>query len=397
MPTLVRKVPLVMILLETSNKINRDRVQGILRYERLFGPWRLHIVEGKRFEQPVRDVASLGVSGILSGTTLTELLPAVMRTHVPIVFFDAQQPYKHGTQAFLKYSTVTCDNQAIGRLGAEFLLKQGFSHFAYVADIWNSLWSQGREESFRERLEQTESSCAVYQVASPEARNDWGIDQKTLAKWLKELPKPIGILAASDSRGRQILDTCQLAGIGVPDEVAVLGIDNDELICSATNPPMSSILRDTEGSGYLAAELLDRMMRRKTRKKETLQYGPIEVVERLSTERLQFADRLAVKAMEFIRLNSGIGMNVSDVIKRLGVSRRLAETRFRQATGHSLHEEIQKARIEQVCRLLRETDLSIGRITDQCGFITESYLGLIFRRHHQMSMREYRRSFRQKA
>jgi LacI family transcriptional regulator len=139
------------------------------------------------------------------------------------------------------------------------------------------------------------------------------------------------------------------------------------------------------------------MMRRKTRKKETLQYGPIEVVERLSTERLQFADRLAVKAMEFIRLNSGIGMNVSDVIKRLGVSRRLAETRFRQATGHSLHEEIQKARIEQVCRLLRETDLSIGRITDQCGFITESYLGLIFRRHHQMSMREYRRSFRQKA
>jgi len=386
-----------MLLLETSNKINRDRIGGILRYERLFGPWRFHFVEGKRFEQPVRDVASLGVNGILSGTTLTELLPAVMRTRVPTVFFDAQEPSQQQHRRFLKFSTVTCDNRAVGCFGAEFLLKQGFSHFAYVEDIWNSLWSQGREEGFRERLEQTGASCAVYRVASPKLRDDWGREQHALAKWLASLPKPVGILAACDVRGRQILDTCQWANIGVPDEVAVLGIDNDELICSSANPPMSSILRDTEKSDYLAAELLDRMMRRKTRKKEALRYGPLEVIERLSTERFQFVDRLAVKAIEFIRINSGIGMGVPDVVKRLGVSRRLAETRFRQATGHSIHEEIQNARLEQVCRLLRETDLSIGKITEQCGFVTESYLGLIFRRHNQMSMREYRRSSRQDA
>ncbi len=386
-----------MLLLETSNKINRDRIQGILRYERLFGPWRLHIVEGKRFEQPVRDIRALGVTGILSGTTLTEQLPAVMQTRVPLVFFDAQQPYKQGQKAFLKYSTVTCDNRAVGRFGAGFLLEQGFVHFAYVDDVWDSLWSKSRAEGFCQRLEETGTHAHIYRVASSKARDDWGLDQKALAKWLTALPKPVGILAASDSRGRQILDTCQWADIGVPDEVAVLGIDNDELICSATNPPMSSILRDTEESGYLAAELLDHLIRGKKRKKANLSYGPVRVVERLSTERFQFDDRLIVKAVEFIRINSGIGMKVSDVVIRLGVSRRLAETRFRQATGHSIHEEIQEARLAQVCRLLRETDLPIGKITSQCGFVTESYLGLIFRRYHQMPMREYRRTSRQNA
>ncbi len=397
MSSFSRNIPLVMLLLETSNKINRDRIQGILRYERLYGPWRFYIVEGKRFEQPVHDVASLGVRGILSGTTLTELLPTVMRTRVPVVFFDAQELSQQQNRKFLKYSTVTCDNRAVGRFGAEFLLKQGFSHFAYVGDVWNSSWSRGREEGFLERLKETGTSCDVYRVESPRVRDDWGRDQKELAKWLKALPKPVGVLAACDARGRQVLDTCQWADIGVPDEVAVLGVDNDELICSSANPPMSSVLRDTEGSGYLAAELLDRMMRRKRRKKEALQYGPVDVVERLSTERFQFIDRLAVKAVEFIRINSGIGMGVPDVVRRLGVSRRLAETRFRQATGHSIHEEIQSARLDQVCRLLRETELPIGKITDQCGFISESYLGLVFRRGHRMSMREYRRSVREKG
>jgi LacI family transcriptional regulator len=394
MRKLARKIPLVLLLLETSNKINRDRIQGILRYERLYGPWRLHLVEGRRFEQPVRDLRALGVKGILAGTTLTELLPPVMRTHVPVVFFDAQCPYQAQSNRFAKYSSVTCDNAAVGRFAAGFLLEKGFSHFAYVEDTWGSVWSREREEGFVRRLAETEASCSVYRVPSAKARADWGVDQRAMSAWLKGLPKPVGILAAHDARGRQVLDTCQFADIGVPDEVAVLGIDNDELICSATNPPMSSVLRDTERSGYLAAELLDRLMRgkAKARKKENLTYGSVSIVERLSTERLQFNDYLAVKAVEFIRINSGIGMSVSDVVKRLGVSRRLAEIRFRQATGCSIHGAIQEARLTQVCRLLRETDLPIGTISAQCGFVTDSYLGLVFRQRFKMSMREYRRA-----
>ena len=381
-----------MLLLETSNKINRDRIRGILKYERLYGPWRLHIVEGKRFEQPVADVESLGVNGILAGTTLTELLPSVMQCSVPTVFFDAQEPSQEAPKSkLLAYSSVTCDNRAVGRFGARYFLKKSFGNFAYVHDIWNSPWSIGREEGFCEELAKRGESCSVYRVSSKKLRDDWSKEQKELAEWLKALPKPVAVLAASDARGRRVLDTCEWADLCVPEDVVVLGVDNDELICSSTNPPMSSILRDTEGGGYRAAELLDRLMRGKSRRKETILYGPVEVVERLSTESMQFNDWLVVKAVEFIRINSGVGMGVEDVVRRLGVSRRLIEMRFRKATGHSIRQEIQNARLAKVSRLLRETNLSIGTIAEQCGFGTDSYLGLVFRRSYQMSMTQYRR------
>ena len=201
-------------------------------------------------------------------------------------------------------------------------------------------------------------------------------------------------MAANDVRGRQVLDTCVGAGLSVPDQVAVLGVDNDELICATTNPPMSSILRDTEGSGYFAAQILDDLMRGRRRRAETVRYGPLRVVPRQSTDQLQFKDRLAVRAVEFIRINAGVGMRVGDVVRHLNVSRRLAELRFRQAVGHSIHDELQQARLAQVRRLLRETDRSIAEITERCGYESEGYLGLVFRKQYGLTMRQFRAASR---
>ena len=245
-----------------------------------------------------------------------------------------------------------------------------------------------------QRLAEAGLACHVYDSSSEAARSDWGVEQRGMAAWLGKLPKPVGLMAANDVRGRQVLDTCLMAGISVPEQIAVLGVDNDELICATTNPPLTSILRDTEGSGYDAAQMLDRMMRGMSRKMETLLYGPIRVVGRQSTEKLQFVDRLAVKAVEFIRINSGIGMKVTDVVKHLKVSRRLAELRFRQAVGHSIHDELQNARLAQVRRLLQETDLSVSEITEHCGYESESYLGLVFRKQFNMAMRQFRKAVR---
>ncbi|MFO7937711.1 MAG: XylR family transcriptional regulator [Kiritimatiellia bacterium] len=392
MSKLNKKVPLIMVLLEMSNKINRDRIQGILRYERLYGPWRLNLFEGKRFEQLVLNPETLGASGIIAVTTLTDVLDSILPTKVPTVFFDSWCPHKSIADKFRKYSAVTCDNETVGRCGAEHLLEKGFCRFAYVEDVWDSPWSSARFDGFTERLSEEGMSCERYSVSSDSARNDWQVDRESLAAWLVELPKPVAVLAASDSRGGQVLDACQYAGIPVPNDVAVLGVDNDELICSTTDPPMSSILRDTEKSGYMAAELLDSIMRRKISKRDLRYYGPASVVERFSTQRMPYADRLAIKAVEFIRINAGIGMSVLDVVNRLGVSRRLAEIRFKEVTGHSIHEEIQMARLSQVKNLLCNTDLSIGAITEQCGYMSESYLGSVFRRYFHMTMREYRRS-----
>ena len=394
MARIVKKMPIVMVLLEMSNKINRDRMQGMLRYERLYGPWRLHIVEGKRFEQPSRDLKSLGVDGIIAGTTLTELLEPVMRVHVPTVLFDPLNPVAAESYPLFRYSAVCCDSLAVGRVGAEYLMEQGFTQFAFVGDIWESNWALRRRDGFVKRLAKAKLGCHVYDAPTEAARSDWGVEQKVMASWLAGLPTPLGLRAANDVRGRQVLDTCQMADISVPDQIAVLGVDNDELICATTNPPMTSILRDTEGSGYYAAQVLDSLMRGRSRKRETLLYGPLRVVGRQSTEKLQFVDRLAVRAVEFIRINAGIGMNVTDVVKHLKVSRRLAELRFRQAVGHSIHGELQNARLAQVRRLLRETDLSVSEITDHCGYESESYLGLVFRKQFNMTMRQFRTTSR---
>ena len=394
MSRIAKKMPLVMVLLEMSNKISRDRMQGILRYERLYGPWRLHIVEGRRFEQSVRDIEAMGVNGILTGSTLTELLEQVMRARVPTVLFDPLEPYADKRNPFFRRSTVICDSVAVGRLGAEYLMEQGFNSFAFVGDIWDSNWSLKRQDGFVGRLKEAGFTCDVYRTPTDEARGDWGVEQKHMAAWLSGLTKPIGVMASNDVRGRQILDTCLMAGVSVPDQVAVLGVDNDELVCSTTNPPMSSILRDTEGSGFYAAQMLDHLMWGRGKKKETLFYGPLRVVARQSTEKLQFKDRLAVRAVEFIRINSGIGMNVSDVAKHLRVSRRLAELRFRQAVGHSIHDELQSARLAKVRRWLQETELTISEITAQCGYENESYLGLVFRKNYTMTMRQFRKTAR---
>jgi LacI family transcriptional regulator len=392
MSRIAKQMPQVMLLLEMSNKINRDRIQGILRYERLYGPWRLHIVEGKRFEQPLRDLRSLGVDGVIAGTTLTELLEPIMCAQVPTVLFDPLDP--HATEAYpqFRYSTVCCDSAHVGRMGAEYLLEQGFTQFAFVSDIWDSNWSLKRRDGFVRRLAEAGLTCHVYESLSEAAINDWGVEQKGMSSWLAKLPKPIGLMAANDVRGRQVLDTCMMAELSVPDQIAVLGVDNDELICATTNPPMTSILRDTDGSGYYAAQMLDRLIRGKNRKSESLLYGPLRVVGRQSTEKLQFTDRLAVKAVEFIRINAGIGMKVGDVVKHLNVSRRLAELRFKQAVGHSIHDELQNARLAQVRRLLQETDLSIAEITEHCGYESESYLGLVFRKNLNVTMRQFRKT-----
>jgi LacI family transcriptional regulator len=387
-------MPQVMILLEMSNKINRDRIQGILRYERLYGPWRLHIVEGKRFEQPSRDLKSLGVDGVIAGTTLTELLEPIMSARAPTVLFDPLDPHALEAYPLFRPSTLCCDSAAVGRMGAEYLLEQGFAQFAFVGDIWDSNWALKRRDGFVRRIAESALPCHLYGALSEEAKNDWGVEQKAMAAWLAGLPKPVGLMAANDVRGRQVLDTCLMANLSVPDQVAVLGVDNDELICATTNPPLTSILRDTEGSGYYAAQMLDRLMRGRSRKSESLFYKPLRVVGRQSTEKLQFVDRLAVKAVEFIRINSGIGMNVTDVVKHLKVSRRLAELRFRQAVGHSIHDELQSARLAQVRRLLQETDLSVSEITDHCGYESESYLGLVFRKQFNTTMRQFRKNAR---
>jgi LacI family transcriptional regulator len=304
---------------------------------------------------------------------------------------DPKGEFLHPGHPLARHSVVQSDTAAIGRLAAEYFLSRKFVNYAYVGEVHGADWSVKRGEAFADRVRKAGFVCHDYGALLKAEQEDAGIERARLCAWLSGLPKPVALFAAMDNRGRQVMDACAWAGITVPRDAAVLSVDNDDDLCETTTPPMSSILLDAERASYEAARLLDDLMRRTTRKRHVITYGPAHVVSRRSTETTQIADGVVVRALEFIALNACSGIGVPDVVRHVSASRRLAEIRFRETLGRTILEEIQRVRLERVCTLLKETNLSIGEITRACGFDSESHLGTVFRRRFDCTMRDYRK------
>ena len=383
-------IPRVMVIQETSVQPGRDKVQGIFNYARLYGPWNIHLIHGRSGEQRPKTFNDLrGYDGIIIGQMMLELEEALGRVSRPTVLID---PLDEALRPGSRFARLTCtrdDSAQVGKAGAEYFLERGFTRFAYVGDALNRNWSVRRGESFSSRLAEAGYTCAVYHA--PRSLAACSDDGHVLAEWLQDLPKPAALLAAMDTRACQVLELCEASGIRVPQDLSVLGIDNDELICNGSVPTLSSIRRETEHCGFMAAGMLDRLMRRETRKREVFLYGVKEIVTRDSTRTCPLSDDpVAQKAREFIRVNACVAIGVPDIVRHLHVSRRLAETRFRAVCGHSLLDEIQNARLERVERLLRETALPLTEVCTRCGYSTDVHLRRIFKRRFGCSMRDYR-------
>jgi LacI family transcriptional regulator, galactose operon repressor len=208
------------------------------------------------------------------------------------------------------------------------------------------------------------------------------------------LPKPVGLMACNDDRGRGVLEACRLAGVRVPEDVAVIGVDNDELFCELADPPLSSVALNTEHGGYRTAHLLDQLMQQKIRTPQRLIVEPTEVVARRSTDVKAFDGREVVTALSFIHRNRARDFTVNDVAHAVGVSRRNLEVKFRKSVGRTILTEIQRIRLDHAKRMLRETDLSIPQIAESSGYNSASYLTQVFRKETGASPVKYRASFR---
>ncbi len=390
MPTTLKRIPRVMVIQETSVQPGRDKLRGIFNYAHLYGPWHLHLVQGRSGEQkPTTSTDWKGYDGILAGQMMFELSDLLKRTRTPIVLIDPLDEALKPGSPFSKLSCTLDDSDRVGRAGADYFLERDYLHFAYVGEPLNRNWSVLRGESFKLRVLEAGQTCHLYPMTASTANDP--SDEKPLVAWLKGLPKPVALLAAMDSRAHQVIDLCAGAGLRVPQDIAVLGIDDDELLCSGSIPTLSSIRRDTEVCGFMAAQMLDRLMRRETRKRTVFRYGVREIVTRDSTQPAAVAaDPLVQRAREFIRVNAGTGIGVPDIVKHLNVSRRLAEMRFREICRHSLLDEIQNVRLERTVRLLKETDLPLTEVCTRCGYRTDVHLRRLFKRRFGCSMRDYR-------
>jgi len=385
-----QKIPQVAILLESSHEVSRGMLRGILDYVRLCGPWALHLDSGGANDQKMPDLKAWRGSGIIARIPNAQVATDIVAARLPTVLIDPTDEYLLPGHPLSKCCRVSCDSVAVARRAADYYIANGFTHFAFVGEPSGMNWSLWRQEAFVARLAEAGSDCAVYPSPSPEERTEWEVERKRMCRWLAKLPKPLAVFAANDARGRQVLNACLAADLPVPYEVAVLAVNNDVMICETSLPPLSSVAVDMERAGYAAAELLDQLMRKTLKKQTCVNFEPQDVVARASTQRLQVNDRLVIRALEFIRINAGLGIRASDVADHLGVTQRWVEKRFANTLQRSVMDEIQRVRLDTVRSLVAKTSIPFTTIAKRCGFTGANHLGVLFRQAFGSTMSEFR-------
>jgi LacI family transcriptional regulator len=387
MPKRMLSIPKVILLFQTNEHTHRDIMNGVLEYERIHGPWSMRILEGRQGERNVGFLKSWGASAII-GVIQNPMYSVAADLRVPTLLIDPADP-ESLPAALRRCGTFFSDAAAIGELAADFFLERGFTSFAFVGAPIDINWSRNRGNAFRGRLAKAGFTCHTYAPSHPSKD-----DQDALRAWIKRLPTPIALFAVWDVRAREILDICLTEGIHVPADMAVLGVDNETLICETTIPTLSSIHLDSRRMGYEAASFIDNLLRKKRRpRKAPVRYfKPLSVVARGSTEIVNNPDPVIKKALEVIWLNAhDPQLSIPVVAAHVGVSRRTLEARFRQVLGKSPLDELQWTRLNRAKNLLRSTHFSISALGKMCGFANSSHLGKLFRVVFKTTMTQYRR------
>ncbi|MHC4074952.1 MAG: XylR family transcriptional regulator [Planctomycetota bacterium] len=370
----------IAILFDTSNGHDRALLRGITKYSRIHGPWALHKWSA---EKPIKlsQLEKWGADGVIMRESRknTKLLSA----DIPIVVSPFAQKEIEGV------GNILGDSEAIGKTGAEHLLERGLQNFAFCGTE-ELPWSCLRGESFKARILKAGFKTHFYEQPKSKLMHSWENEQKIMADWLKSLPKPVGILACNDERAQQAIEACNISGILVPDCVAVLGINNDQLLCELSDPPLSSIALSAEQAGYEAAKMLHNILTGKKTDKKTIIIKPLYVVTRQSSDILEIQDSELSAALQYIHQHYKVPVQVNDVADAVGVSRRVLEKRFRKYLGRSLHDEIRRVRIEHISWLLLETDLSVTRIAYTLGFSCPETFSSFFKRGKGISPLNYR-------
>jgi LacI family transcriptional regulator len=379
--------PRVALLIETSNSYARGLLRGIHRYLRQHRPWTIDMPELGRGALPPAHLARWRGDGIIARIENPGIAAAVRQAGVPTIDVSA-------SRLLPEVPMIETDNEAIVRVAFKHLQAAGFKHFAYCGDD-RFTWSRERGAWFVKIVAASGYQASLYPTRGksrgPKARpSSWEQERAMMVQWLQNLPKPVAIMAGYDQRGRQVLEVCRGIGLGVPDEAAVIGVDNDELICELAQPSLSSVIPDTDRTGYLAAELLGRMMAGETIEAGEHLIGPLGIAARQSTDVLAGADPEIARAMRFIRDHACDGIKVQAVVDEMAVSRRVLEHRFRRLMGHTPHEEILRVQIQRVTRLLAETDLPLATIADRTGFKHAEYMSVAFKRQTGLSPRQFR-------
>lgn len=387
----MRPTPHVAVLIETSRAYGRGLLEGVAEYVRQYGPWSIYFKPQGLGEAPPSWLKGWKGHGILARIDDATMAGVVRAAGLPAVDLRGRLPG-------LGLPRVGVDNGALARLAVQHLREHGFRHFAFCGPPpGEHAHMDQRCDDFSRLVQEAGFSCTVFRGRSGRHRPSWEQEQEQLADWLRTLPRPVGIMASNDDRGQQLLDACRRGGVAVPDEAAVIGVDNDSILCGLATPPLTSIDVNPQRVGYEAAALLDRLMAGEQAPPEGIFLDLCRVVTRQSTDVLAIDDAELARAVHFIREHACDGIGVEDVLAAVCLSRSVLERRFKRLLGRTPKAEILAVQVERARQLLAETDLPLGTVARRSGFRNEKYFGDLFFRKTGVRPGAYRRRARSRA
>jgi LacI family transcriptional regulator len=385
------KKPHVLLIFLTRFEESTAMLKGVAHFERTHHLWTAFHDDQAVSEVDPRWIRNKRWNGVISRHTTPELVEACRELRIPLVDLNDVEP-------FAGIPKIRPDNTMIGHLGAEHFIERGFQNFGY-AGFSDMIWSRERRDGFLEAVRLAGHECELFEVKYPgDATPSWVEHQiSKLAAWLEGLPKPIGLMAPNDLRAQQLISAAHAVDLLIPEEVAVLGANNDPIRCELADPALSSVAPNAYQSGYRAAALLSDMMAGRKVESYDVRIEPLGVVTRHSTDVLAVKDRNVVSALSFIRDRACDGITVDQVLQHAHVSRSQMERKFRQHIGRSPQAEIRRVQLRKIRQLLLETDFPLKRIAELTGFEHMEYMCVLFKRLTGVSPGSYRARMQDKS
>ncbi|UZD23909.1 AraC family transcriptional regulator [Algoriphagus halophytocola] len=379
----------VILLLDFAEEYSKYLLKGITTFSSKNGQWTF-------CRMPLYYREMMGVRGIIDwakewkadgiiGQLYNEMEEEFVEAGLPVIAQDFKERFR-------EIPNITGSYRDTGRMGAEYFLKKGYYNFAFYG--FNSIvWSRERAEGFEAAINEAGYEVNYYEHKKSHSAEMWYYKSKSLSKWLKNLPKPLALMACDDNRGVHIIEACNHNNIKVPQEVAVLGVDNDMTFCELSDPQLSSIDLDIERAGYEAAQLMDEMIRTGMNKGRDVNVPPLKVITRSSTDMYASSDSCVAAALTFIHRNIDRNILVDQVVREVPLSRRALEKRFLKITGQPVYKYITQVRMDKLAQKLLHSDQSVFEIAVDLGFQDSNNLARQFKQLMGFSPSEYRKQF----
>lgn len=371
----------IVLLIETSRAFGRGLIMGIAQYSKIHGPWSFY-KEPIDLKSTIPHLTGWKPDGIIMRDSL--ITRELLGLKIPTILAIHDSSYPKDLPA------IKTDSQSIAKLASDHLIEKGLKNLAFFG-FENYDWLKERRFYFSRFNTEAGYKTHIYIPRRKIKKDEWESEQQEVSDWVNDLPKPVGIFACNDDHGQHILEVCKLINLKVPEDVAVIGVDNDPIICDISDPPLTSIKLNVEAAGYESAKLIDNMIDTKKLSGKHIMVLPSYIVQRQSTDILAVKDIDVSKAIQFIKKNAKNKICVEDVVKATIINRRVLERRFKTAIHRSIYDEIQNIRVELIAKLLIETDLSISQITSYFNFTDAEHISRYFKRKKGIGLREFRK------